>query len=284
MPIETVNGISLNVESHGSGPPVLMIMGTGATGRAWQLHQVPALVEAGYRVVTFDNRGIAPSDDRPGFDLADMVQDTIALIEHLDAGPVSLVGTSLGSRIAQELALQRPDLVSCAVFLATRGRLDRMRLLAQEADRDLRESGTTLPDSYRGVVRAVQNLSPATMAEDLEIADFVHLFERSDDQAPGIRAQSELDLSEDRLGAYREISVPCRVVAFADDLLCPPHLAAEVAEAIPDCDLVVLERCGHYGYLERPDEVNTVLVDGLDSMRARLSTPGAVGRTTEMAQ
>jgi pimeloyl-ACP methyl ester carboxylesterase len=66
MPLATVNGISLNYQvkgdrAKGSAPLVVMIMGTGSPGRVWELHQVPALVAAGYRVCTFDNRGIAPS-------------------------------------------------------------------------------------------------------------------------------------------------------------------------------------------------------------------------------
>ena len=48
-----------------------------------------------------------------------------------------------------------------------------------------------------------------------------------------------------------EVPVPCRVIAFSDDLIAPPHLGAEVADAIPDCDLVEIPSCGHLGYLER---------------------------------
>jgi pimeloyl-ACP methyl ester carboxylesterase len=58
--------------------------------------------------------------------------------------------------------------------------------------------------------------------------------------------------------------VPCRAIAFSDDLMCPPHLVAEAAEAIPDCDYVEISRCGHVGYLERPDEVNSAIIEFLD--------------------
>lgn len=61
MTIETINGIPLNYDVKGAGDLVVLIMGTGSPGRVWQLHQTPALVAAGYRVCTFDNRGIAPT-------------------------------------------------------------------------------------------------------------------------------------------------------------------------------------------------------------------------------
>lgn len=71
----------------------------------WQLHQVPALVAARYRVATVDNRSIPPSDEcTGGMTIEDLVGDAAALIEHLGGRPARVVGTSLGSRIPQELA------------------------------------------------------------------------------------------------------------------------------------------------------------------------------------
>ena len=66
MPIASVNGISLNYQVKGAGDLVVLIMGTGSPGRVWELHQVPALLQAGYRVCYFDNRGIAPSSESIG--------------------------------------------------------------------------------------------------------------------------------------------------------------------------------------------------------------------------
>ena len=74
MTVARVNGIDLSYEVAGDGPLVVMVMGTGSPGRVWKAHQEPALVKAGFRVVTFDNRGIAPSSEcADGFTLDDMV-------------------------------------------------------------------------------------------------------------------------------------------------------------------------------------------------------------------
>src|SRR5215218_7276848 len=97
------NGIRLSYRRAGHGEDVLLIQGSSAAGHIWDLHQTPALHEAGYRTVTFDNRGIPPSEAPPGrYSMQHLVDDTRGLIEALDLAPCRIVGTSLGSLIAQE--------------------------------------------------------------------------------------------------------------------------------------------------------------------------------------
>ncbi|MFE3290100.1 alpha/beta fold hydrolase [Rhodococcus sp. NPDC059234] len=265
MPLATINGIQLNYQVKGSGDLVVLIMGTGSPGRVWDLHQVPALLEAGYRVCTFDNRGIAPTDEcAGGIKIEEMVADTAALIEHLGGGPAYVVGTSLGARIAQELALTRPELVRRAVFLAAHGRRDALQKALSEGERELDRKGITLPSSYRAAITAVLNLSPASMVDQMAAQDWLDIFAFSKSEtSPGVRAQQNLDDFGDRLSAYGKITVPCLAVGFADDRLVPAHLAAEVAKAIPGAQYVELSDCGHYGYLERPDAVNSAVLDFL---------------------
>jgi pimeloyl-ACP methyl ester carboxylesterase len=54
------------------------------------------------------------------------------------------------------------------------------------------------------------------------------------------------------------------VIAFGDDVIAPPHLCAEVADAIPKADLVEIPGCGHLGHLEQPDLVNAAIVEFFD--------------------
>lgn len=273
MPLATVNGISLNyqvkgdrskgTDVKGGGPLVVMIMGTGSPGRVWELHQVPALLAAGYRVCTFDNRGIAPSyEAAEGMTIHEMVADTAGLIEFLDEGPALVVGTSMGARVAQELALARPELVRKAVFLAGHGRMDEFQKTLSLGEHELDESGVKLPAKYEAALNAVMNLSPATMADRHSARDWLDLFEFTGGPVtPGIRAQRRMDHEFDRLQAYRGIQVPCLAVGFADDRMIPPYLAREVAEAIPGARYQEVPDAGHYGYLERPEAVNKILLE-----------------------
>lgn len=264
MPHVFTNGIRLTYERSGKGERVLLIMGTSASGRAWTLHQTPALVQAGYQAVTFDNRGIPPSDVPPGrYSLADMVADTKGLIEALDAAPCRIVGTSLGAQIAQELAIRWPHLVRCAVLMATKSRSDAARLAHSRAHKALRNSGVTLPPEYEAAMMAHQMLSPASLNDDAAIGLWLETFALAAGNRDPAQGQLWAEVHEDQRDRLAQITVPCRVIAFSDDVVTPPHLGAEVADAIPDCDFIEIGSCGHFGYLERPAEVNSAIIEFL---------------------
>jgi pimeloyl-ACP methyl ester carboxylesterase len=263
MPYVFTNGVRLAYERWGRGERVLLIMGSSAGGRVWTLHQTPALTQAGYQAVTFDNRGIPPSEIPPGrYSLADLVADTKGLIEALDAAPCRIVGVSMGALIAQELAINWPQLVRCAVLIATKARSDAARLAHAAAHRAMVESGMEVPREYEAAMSVFQMLSPASLNDDEVVSMWLETLRLSGgkDTAQG---QAWVDTVEDRRAALASVTVPCRVIAFSDDLVTPPHLAAEVAESIPDCDFVEIGRCGHFGYLERPAEVNSAIIEFL---------------------
>ncbi|MFC9129025.1 alpha/beta fold hydrolase [Streptomyces sp. NPDC057099] len=263
MPFVNTNGVRLSYRRIGRGEPILLIMGSGAAGHVWTTHQTPALNEAGYETIVFDNRGIGASDAPDGkYSLADMVADTRGLIESLELGPCRIVGSSMGAMIAQELALESPHLVRSAVLLATRARSDKARRALQLAEQALRDGGIRLPPRYEAARTVLEMLSPATLNDERAIASWLEILELTsgDSSADGQAWVSQMD---DRREALRGVTVPCRAIAFAHDLICPPHLVAEVAEAIPDCDFVEIADSGHLGHLERPDAVNAAIVEFL---------------------
>ncbi|GAY08792.1 alpha/beta fold hydrolase [Pseudonocardia sp. N23] len=261
--LERPGGVRVSYTVHGpdDGALMVLVMGTGSPGRVWNLHQVPAFTAAGHRVATLDNRGIPPSDEcAGGMTLDDMAGDVAALVELLGA-PARVVGTSLGARIVAELALARPDLVGQAVLLAAHGRPDPLQRTLSEGERALHDAGIELPPRYHAAITAQQNLSRRTLADPVAVQDWLDLFEFSGSRVgPGVRAQLEL-ADDDRLAAYRGVRVPTLVVGFADDMVLPPHLSREVADAIPGARYVELADCGHFGYLERPDAVNALVLE-----------------------
>jgi pimeloyl-ACP methyl ester carboxylesterase len=265
MPYVAANGIRLAYERTGRGKRVLMIMGSSAGGNVWTMYQVPALNKAGYEVITFDNRGIPPSDVPPGtYSLTDMVADTEGVIEALNAGPCRVVGASMGAMIAWELAARRPDLVECCVLIATRMRADATRRALVAAERLLAQTGVRLPPDYDAAISVLQMFSPATLNDDAAVSTWLDIFEMSAERRNMASGQTGVDISSDFRTVLGNLRVPCRVIAFTDDLMCPPYLCGEVADAIPDCDYVEIPACGHLGFLERPDEVNSAIIEFLD--------------------
>ncbi|OMB94556.1 bromoperoxidase [Mycobacterium sp. NS-7484] len=254
--------MNLAFEDRGEGEPILFIAGQGGLGRTWDLYQVPAFRKAGYRVVTFDNRGVGATSETDGFTCATMVSDTAALIERLGLAPVRVVAVSMGSYIAQELMLARPELVSQAVLMATRGRHDRTREFFRIAERDLADAGVQLPATYEAKVRLIESFSPKTLNNENSVRDWIDMFTRWPARVtPGIRAQYGVAPQRDRRPAYRSITADVLVIGFADDLVMPPHLGAEVADALPNGRYLEIPDAGHLGFLERPDVVNAAIRD-----------------------
>ncbi|MDR7292531.1 pimeloyl-ACP methyl ester carboxylesterase [Mycolicibacterium senegalense] len=191
-----------------------------------------------------------------------MVADTAALIEQLELAPVRLVAVSMGSYIAQELMLCRPELVSQAVLMATRGRHDRTREFFRTAERDLADSGVQLPPTYEAKLRLIESFSPKTLNDENAVRDWIDMFTRWPTKVtPGIRAQYGVAPQLDRRPAYRRITAEVLVIGFADDLVMPPYLGAEVADALPKGRYLEISDAGHLGFLERPGAVNAAIID-----------------------
>jgi non-heme chloroperoxidase len=89
--------IEIYYTDHGAGQPVVLIHGYPLSGRAWD-KQVPALLEAGYRVITYDRRGFgASSQPATGYDYDTFAADLHTLMEHLDLRDAVLAGHSMGT-------------------------------------------------------------------------------------------------------------------------------------------------------------------------------------------
>jgi non-heme chloroperoxidase len=94
---ENSSDVKLHYEDHGAGQPVVLIHGCPLSGRAWD-KQVPALLEAGYRVITYDRRGFGQSSQpTAGYDYDTFTADLSALLVHLDLRGAVLVGHSMGT-------------------------------------------------------------------------------------------------------------------------------------------------------------------------------------------
>lgn len=262
MPVVAVNGIKLSYASYGAGQPVVLVTGSGGRGQLWTPHQVPALTAAGYRVITADDRGVPPADACPeGFGVADMAGDIAGLIRALRIGRCRIVGFSLGGIVVQELLLACPELISQAVLMATRGRIDVLRAAMSAAEADLLDSGITLPPRYAATMRALHYLSPRTQNDELRIRDWLDIFEMSPADSSVAPAHRGLDVIGNRLEEYRKIKAECLVMSFQDDLVAPPCFGREVANHIPGCRYEEVAGCGHYGCLEEPAIVNSLIID-----------------------
>ncbi|GAC1307064.1 MAG: bromoperoxidase [Acidimicrobiales bacterium] len=111
--------VELYYEDHGAGAPVVLIHGWPLSGRSWE-NQVPALVAAGHRVITYDRRGFGwSSQPWDGYDYDTFAADLKALIEHLDLRDVTLVGFSMGGgEVVRYVGRYGTDRISKVVLAA----------------------------------------------------------------------------------------------------------------------------------------------------------------------
>lgn len=116
---ENSGNIDLYYEDHGSGRPVVLIHGFPLSGHSWE-KQVPALLEAGHRVITYDRRGFGDSSQpATGYDYDTFAGDLHTLMEQLDLRETALVGFSMGTgEVTRYLGTHGSSRVRAAVLLA----------------------------------------------------------------------------------------------------------------------------------------------------------------------
>ncbi len=111
--------VELYYEDHGAGKPVVLVHGWPLSGRSWE-SQVPALISAGYRVITYDRRGFGwSSQPWNGYDYDTFAADLDALLQHLDVKGATLVGFSMGGgEVARYIGKYGTGRIAKAVFAA----------------------------------------------------------------------------------------------------------------------------------------------------------------------
>src|SRR5216684_7455404 len=117
---ENSGAIDLYYEDHGTGKPVVLIHGWPLSGRSWE-KQVPVLLNAGYRVITYDRRGFGDSSKpTSGYDYDTFAEDLHKLVTKLDLREAALVGFSMGGgEVARYLGTYGSERVRKAAFVAS---------------------------------------------------------------------------------------------------------------------------------------------------------------------
>ncbi|MEU7004346.1 alpha/beta hydrolase [Nonomuraea sp. NPDC046570] len=163
-----VDGVRLGYERAGSGPAVVLVGGTGMPPVAWQLCGLrDALVQAGFEVVTYAARGVAPSDAPAApYTVDDLTADLAGLIETLDLTDAIVVGYSLGSFTTELLARTRPDLVRAAVLMAGAGPLTGVLDAVLAAETELIATTGRLSPAFTRLQTLLSTLPPAVLRTD----------------------------------------------------------------------------------------------------------------------
>lgn len=275
----TSDGIRVHYEVLGraSSPAVLMIQGLGADKHGWDMQRF--LLAAFYRVIAIDNRGAGRSDKPFGhYSLEQMADDAVAVLDDVGVDAAHVVGASMGGAIAQIVALKHPDRVRSLTLVCTacRNHPWRRELLAAWATKATEQGMATMTrDAARWVIgpRSFRRLLPAFgWLGPLALGRPSHAF------VAQVRAILATDESlADRLG---DIAVPALVVVGNQDILTPRGDSEELADRLPNAELVVISGAAHGLMVEHATTFNRVLLEFL----GRVSKEQALAETTGMAR
>jgi aminoacrylate hydrolase len=241
-------GISLHYETFGDRrkPPVLLLAGLGGTGQTFG--PVVSRFAERYFVVLPDQRGTGQTTrSEGGYTIPQVATDMAALIEHLDLGPVHVVGSSTGGMITQTMALDHPRTVRSATIVSSYARPDAY-VRRQFALR--RGVAATADASEIFSCYAIFLFSPRWAARHPEAVEawIARAASRPVEREVTLK-RIDMVLAHDQAARLGQLRQPTLLVCGDQDLCCPLHLSEELAAGIPGSELVVLPG-GHFIDLE----------------------------------
>jgi thioesterase CepJ len=266
MPEFTSADVTLAYDVLGSGEPVVLVCGCGQPAVGWHLEIAPALVAAGYQVVTFDNRGVEPSSSPPApYAISDMVGDALALLDHLHLQSARVAGYSMGGWVAETMAIEHADRVRAAVFIGSCNAATAWEVAITTVERDIAKLDPDLPPLFYATetLRYLPN-------RDLQNSELVSAWlsmigDLPPWPNPGRLGQYEACLEwstdTDRTQAWSTIAVPCLVLSFEHDVDSPPDCAREAAAQIPGARFVEIPDASHLGVFTHGALVAQSMID-----------------------
>jgi pimeloyl-ACP methyl ester carboxylesterase len=265
MPIAEFDDHQLHYRDHGSGDPVIGIMGFAIDQRFWAA-QVPA-ISATNRFITFDNRGIGRSTGTPPDSIEQMAEDTLGLMDKLDIEDAVIFGVSMGGTIAQKIALEHPERVKALILAVTFARpIEYMRREQSVAKAifDKADFDTFLDGSL------IHLFSPAFFEIGEETIDrMVRAFYAEGGPEPAgtdvLTAQLDAIEKFDVLPELGRIEVPTLVIGATLDMMVPYFASQEIARAIPNARLETLEG-GHGVMVEQMQRFNDLVEEFLEEV------------------
>jgi len=238
-------------------PVVVLSNSLGSTLSMWDA-QADALAEH-FRVVRYDTRGHGRSPVPTGpYDIDDVADDVIALLDTLGIEKAHLVGLSLGGMTALRVAARNPERVDRLVVLCTGAKLDPSSAWHARAA-TVREKGTAAVAEAvveRWFTAAYRDLNPdiRTSCEAMVTAT------PAEGYASCCEVIAAMDLRPDLAG----IAAPTLAIAGADDPATPSHMLEEIAENVQNGRLLVVPQAAHLASSEQPETITAAIITHLD--------------------
>lgn len=267
---ENSTPINLYYEDHGSGKPVVLIHGWPLSGRSWE-KQVPALLEAGHRVITYDRRGFGDSSKpTTGYDYDILAEDLNKIMTTLDLKDAAIAGFSMGGgEVARYLGKYGSKRAKKAVFM---GAIP--PYLLKTADNPAGVDGSVFEGIKKGLAadrlgfltKFFENFYNLDLLKGKLISDQV--VQQSWNIAAGASPKGTLDCVSAWLTDFRKdlaaIDVPTLVIHGDSDRIVPFEVSGKLTHAlVKGCKLALLKRAPHGFTWTHAQETNRELISFL---------------------
>ena len=252
-------------------PVVLLIMGLGMQLIAWPPEMVQALVNAGFRVVRFDNRDIGLSQhfdglgspnllweglkyklgwrNRPPYTLGDMAQDAVGVLDALQIGKAHIVGVSMGGMIAQRVAIEAPSKVLSLTSIMSSSGARGLPAATPEVTRQLlsRPAGKGKQAAIDHSVKLFKAIgSPGFPMDEAVLRERVTVSTERNLHPQGLARQMVAIVGDStRAAELAGLKTPTLVIHGKADPLVPFACGEDTARRIPGATLVAIDGMGH---------------------------------------
>jgi pimeloyl-ACP methyl ester carboxylesterase len=256
MLLEISTGTRLDVVESGdrANPSLLLVCGTTQHYMLWGA--VAAGLAEHYHVISYNHRGIGDSERGEGaLSMASMAHDAAAVLDAVGVPSAHVLGWSLGSAVAQELALAHPEKVRSLVLWGTWSALDAFQACGLTAfSYPWRHGDAQAGTAALGLAFSPALLNSPDFAAMMELT--LPFFPQTEAEVRTVVEQWDADLAHNTTDRLPTVTAPTLVIGGEQDLLTPPWQCAKVAELIPGARLKIFTGPGssHAVGLERPVE------------------------------
>lgn len=268
MPTIKANDIQIYYEIHGSGRPLVLISGLGYGWWQWQ-RMLPGLAQQ-LQVIVYDNRGAGQTDKPPGpYSAPLMAADLAGLLDALAVRPTAVLGHSMGGFIAQQLVLDRPDLVSHLILASTNfGGPNHIPITPEAMAVLMDTTSDPLTRLKNGVsIAAAPGFTEAQPELFQSIIDY-----RLTVPVPSEAYQAQMGVGLGLVsaeaafeGKLSQVTVPALILFGAHDKVVPVGNAELLAKELPHSQTTILPDAGHIFPLETPEAANEAIINFLSS-------------------
>lgn len=244
------DGAVLRAFASGDGPALLLVSGLGGTAAFW--NPVVEALSNRFRLIRFDQRGIAASTRGTApCTVATLAADAAAVLSDFTSDAAILVGHSTGGCMVQEMALSDPAVASGLVLSGTWARPSRYMT---ELFRSRRAVLRAAPQEY-AALGALTSYTPAWLNRNWSVFDATVAGAPVSPAAQAIVAERiKALLAFDRSADLAGLEVPAAIIGAEDDLIVPSFLQRELGTMLPAAPVVILDGGGHFFPVTRTAE------------------------------